>query len=57
MADVLIYADTMRSPELRHEVPVAIPDSFLYLERGGRRIVLVSSLETARIAEAAPESS
>jgi Xaa-Pro aminopeptidase len=55
MADVLIYADTMRSPELRHEVPVAIPDSFLYLERGGRRIVLVSSLETARIAEAAPE--
>ncbi len=55
MADVLIYADTMRSPELRHEVPVPIPDSFLYLERGGRRVVVVSSLETARIAEAAPE--
>ena len=48
MADVLIYADTMRSPEMRHEVPVAIPDPFLYIERDGRRIVLVNALELER---------
>src|SRR3954447_292697 len=39
----------MRSPELRHEVPVAIPDPFLYLEHGGARVVMVSSLEAPRI--------
>jgi Xaa-Pro aminopeptidase len=55
MTDVLIYADTMRSPELRHEVPVPIPDPLLYLEHDGRRVVVVSSLETARIGEAVPE--
>ena len=35
MADVLIHGDTMRSPELRHEVPVPIPDAFLYAEKEG----------------------
>ncbi|MDP9262521.1 MAG: hypothetical protein M3O89_11175, partial [Actinomycetota bacterium] len=54
MADVLILADSTRSPEMRHEVPVAIPDSFLYAERDGRRVVVVSSLEAKRIAEADP---
>jgi len=38
VGDVLIYADSMRSPELRHEVPVAVADPFLYVERDGRRI-------------------
>ena len=33
--DVVMFADTFRSPELRHEVPVAIPDPFLYVERNG----------------------
>ena len=33
MANVLIYADTVRSPELRHEIPLTIPDPFLYAER------------------------
>ena len=42
----------MRSPELRHEVPVAIPDPFLYAERDGARTVLVSSFEVPRIEEA-----
>ena len=37
MTDVLIYGDTIRSPELRHEVPVAVPDPFLYVERNGDR--------------------
>lgn len=50
--DVLIHGDTMRSPELRHEVPVAVPDPFLYAERNGTRHVVVSSLEVERIREA-----
>jgi Xaa-Pro aminopeptidase len=33
-------------------VPLAIPDEFLYAERDGRRVVVVSSLESARIREA-----
>jgi Xaa-Pro aminopeptidase len=49
MADVLIIGDTMRSPELRHEVPLAIPDPLLYAEVDGRRSVVVSSLEASRV--------
>ena len=51
MPDVLIVADTVRSPDLRHEVPLAVPDSFLYAEVGGRKTVVVSSLEASRIEE------
>ncbi len=54
MADVLIYADSLRSPEMRHEVPLAIPDPFLYAEREGRRHVVASSFELGRISEVAP---
>ena len=54
MPDVLIYGDTVRSPELRHEVPLVIPDGFLYLERGDRRVVAVHSLEIPRVREDAP---
>ena len=50
MTDVLIIADTIRSPELRHEVPLAVPDPFFYAEVGGKRTVVVSSLEAGRIA-------
>jgi Xaa-Pro aminopeptidase len=53
--DVLIFADTIRSPELRHEIPLPVPDAFLYLERDGKRTAVVSSLEAARIREAAPD--
>src|SRR5439155_23289062 len=49
--DVLVYGDTVRSPELRHEVPLLIPDGFLYAERDGRRSVAVSSLEVPRVRE------
>lgn len=49
MADVLIYADTTRSPELRHEIPVAIGDPFLYGERDGTRHVLIHPMESARM--------
>jgi Xaa-Pro aminopeptidase len=54
VSDVLIYADSLRSPELRHEVPIAIPDAFLYAEKDGERHVVASSFELDRIAEAAP---
>ncbi len=55
MADVLIYADSLRSPEMRHEVPIAIPDPFLYVERNGTKRVLASSFELDRIKAVAPE--
>src|SRR5436190_18845709 len=51
MTDILIYGDTVRSPELRHEIPITIPDPFLYAERDGARHVFVGSLEVARIRE------
>ncbi len=47
---VLIYADTVRSPELRHEVPLLVPDPFMYAERDGARYVLTNVLEANRIA-------
>jgi Xaa-Pro aminopeptidase len=49
--DVLIYADTFRSPELRHEVPLGIPDPILYAEKDGTRHIVTSSMEAARLAE------
>jgi Xaa-Pro aminopeptidase len=51
MPDVLICGDTLRHAELRHEVPLGVPDPFLYAEVAGQRHVIVSSLETSRIAE------
>lgn len=52
---VLIYGDSVRSPALRHEVPIAIGDAFLYLETDGRRAVVTNVLEVDRIAAAAPD--
>jgi Xaa-Pro aminopeptidase len=49
MSDVLIFADTMRSPEMRHEVPVAVPDPFLYVERNGDRHAVLTSFEVDRV--------
>src|SRR3954447_20172754 len=45
----------MRSPELRHDVPVPIADAVLYVEKGGRRVVILHSLEIRRVREDAPE--
>jgi Xaa-Pro aminopeptidase len=53
---VLIFGDTERSPALRHEVPLAIGDPFLYAEVGGRRVVLTNVLERDRIARAVPDA-
>ena len=55
MPNVLIYADSLRSPEMRHEVPVSVPDPFLYAERNGGRHVVASSFELDRIVEVAPK--
>lgn len=54
--NVLIYGDTQSSPALRHELPLAIGDAFLYLEAaGGRRAALTNVLEAGRIAAVAPD--
>jgi Xaa-Pro aminopeptidase len=50
LPDVLIYADTVRSPAMRHEVPIAVPDPFLYVERNGSRHTVSTSFEVGRIA-------
>jgi Xaa-Pro aminopeptidase len=52
LTDVLIWADTLRSPELRHEIPVAVPDPFLYVEHDGERHAIVTAFEVERIEEA-----
>jgi Xaa-Pro aminopeptidase len=40
---------------MRHEVPIAIPDPFLYAERNGQKHVVASSFELDRISAVAPE--
>ena len=55
MASLLIYADTIRSPELRHEVPAEIMDPFLYAEVDGHRYTVVSHLEVETVKGAAPD--
>jgi Xaa-Pro aminopeptidase len=51
MPHVVIYADTFRSPELRHEVPLGIPDPFLYVEKDGTKHIMIGSMEISRLAE------
>jgi Xaa-Pro aminopeptidase len=48
---VLIYADSFRSADMRHAVPLAVPDAFLYAEQDGGRHVFCSSLEAGRLRE------
>lgn len=52
--DVLIYADTVRSASLRHEVPATVTDPFLYGEREGRPFAVVSQLDADSVGEARP---
>ena len=52
MADaVLIYGDSFRSADMRHAVPLGVPDPFLYAEEHGTRHVFTSSMEAARVRE------
>ena len=56
MTDVLLHGDTVRSPEMRHELPIAIGDPFLVMEHDGRTIVLTNALERDRIAAVLPDA-
>jgi Xaa-Pro aminopeptidase len=49
MSDILIYADSIHGAEMRHEVPVPVPDPFLYVERDGARHAVVTSFEIPRL--------
>jgi Xaa-Pro aminopeptidase len=49
VSDVLIFADSMSDASMRHEVPVPIPDPFLYVEREGERHVVITSFEVSRL--------
>jgi Xaa-Pro aminopeptidase len=56
MPDLLLYADSERSPAMRHELPITIPDPFLYAEVGGRTFIMCSLLEADQIAQARPDA-
>jgi Xaa-Pro aminopeptidase len=56
VADVLLFGDTERNPALRHEVPVAILDPFLYAEVAGTVYIVASDLERDRIAAVRPDA-
>jgi Xaa-Pro aminopeptidase len=50
--DVIIYGDTARNPELRHELPLMLGDPFLYMEKDGHKHVVITDFEWPRIQEA-----
>src|SRR6185437_1360268 len=49
MADVVVHGDSIRSPELRHEVPVSVGDPFMYFEHDGVRHVVIHAMEAPRL--------
>jgi Xaa-Pro aminopeptidase len=56
MTALLIYGDTERSAALRHEVPLAIGDPFLFIQNEGAPVILTNALERERIARALPDA-
>ena len=54
MSALLLFGDTERSAAMRHEVPAAIIDPFLFVELDGRKVVLTSELERERIGAVLP---
>jgi Xaa-Pro aminopeptidase len=54
MRGLLLFGDTERSAALRHEIPIGIIDPLLFAEVDGRKYVLTSRLERARLARALP---
>ena len=52
MTDVLAHGDTVRHPELRHEVPLTLGDPFLYMEKDGRKHLMITDFEWPRIKDA-----
>ena len=51
MPDIVILADTVRSPEMRRELPFAMVDPGIYIERDGTRKVWVTGFEIGRVKE------
>jgi Xaa-Pro aminopeptidase len=49
MTDLLIYADTFRSADMRHAIPLGVPDPILYAEAGGVKHVFTHSMEAPRL--------
>src|SRR5947199_5593261 len=56
MAALLIYGDTERSATMRHEVPLAIGDPFLFIQNEGAPLIVTNPLERERIARALPDA-
>jgi Xaa-Pro aminopeptidase len=51
MKTFLLYDDSVRSPEMRHEVGLAVGDPIVFMEHAERRIVVGSILERGGFAE------
>ena len=45
MTTYLLFDDSLRSPEMRHEIGERVMDPVLFLEHGGKRIVVAGVLE------------
>src|SRR3954451_23574198 len=56
VAALLIYGDTERSAAMRHEVPLAIGDPFLFIQNDGAPLIVTNPLERERIARALPDA-
>src|SRR6059058_5986315 len=49
MPNLLIYADSFRSADMRHAIPLGVPDPILYAEAGGAKHVFTHSMEAPRL--------
>lgn len=56
MTTLLLFGDTESSPAMRHEIPLAISDPFMFADIDGRRAVLTNGLERERIAAVLPDA-
>ena len=56
MRGLLLAGDTERSAALRHEIPISIGDPLLFAEVDGRRYVLTTRLESARVQRELPDA-
>jgi Xaa-Pro aminopeptidase len=56
MSALLLFGDTESSAALRHEIPLGVMDPLLFAEVDGRRVVVTSILERARMTRAVPDA-
>src|SRR5918911_1276482 len=54
--NLLLFGDTERSAAMRHEIPIAILDPFVYVQTDGRTFIEASSIERDRLAAARPDA-